>query len=383
MRITLIIYALTSGGAERVLSIMANYWASKGWLITLLTFDDGSVAPFYELDPRVQHLPLKLAGYSSNPFAAIVNNWQRVQVLRSGIINSQPDVVISFLDTTNVTTLLAARKLPFPVIVDEQNHPTMCRVSKSWDLLRQCMYPQADQIVAITERALSYFSPQVQARGCVIPNPAMVVTRAEGATVQLLTKPSLIAMGRLDPQKGFDILLQAFAPLKDRYPDWTLTILGEGALRSELETQRDQLGLRDRANFLGAVKNPHDFLTDADIFVMSSRFEGFPNALCEAMASGLAVISADCLSGPREIIRDGIDGLLVPTENVEALTAAMERLMTDETERRRLAARAPEVTERFGLEQVMQMWEATIEKVIREKSKLRTHTNFGQRSNEF
>lgn len=376
MRVTLIIYALTPGGAERVLSIMANYWASKGWLITLLTFDNGSVAPFYELDPRVQHLPMNLAGCSSNSFGAIVNNWQRVQILRSGIINSQPDVVISFLDTTNVTTLLAARKLPFPVIVDEQNHPAMCRVSKSWGLLRQWMYPQADQVVAITERALSYFSPQVQARGCVIPNPAMVVTRTEVASVQLVTKPALIAMGRLDPQKGFDLLLQAFAPLKDRYPDWTLTILGEGALRLELETQRDQLGLHDRVNFLGAVKNPHDFLTHADIFVMSSRFEGFPNALCEAMASGLAVISADCLSGPREIIRDGIDGLLVPTENVEALTAAMERLMADETERRRLAARAPEVTERFGLEQVMQMWEATIEKVIREKSKLQTHANF-------
>jgi GalNAc-alpha-(1->4)-GalNAc-alpha-(1->3)-diNAcBac-PP-undecaprenol alpha-1,4-N-acetyl-D-galactosaminyltransferase len=380
MRITLIIHALTSGGAERVLSIMANYWAAKGWLITFLTFDDGSVAPFYELDARVQHRPLKMAEYSANLLAAITNNFKRVQILRSAILESQPDVVISFLDTTNVTTLLATRKLPFPVIVDEQNHPAMCRASKSWELLRQWMYPRADQVVAITERALSYFSPQVQARGCVIPNPALAVSVNPAPSDRWLTKPALIAIGRLNSQKGFDLLLQAFAPLRDRYPEWTLTILGEGALRSELEAQRDQLGLCDRVHFLGAVKNPQDFLSQADIFVMSSRFEGFPNALCEAMASGLAVISADCLSGPREIIRDGIDGLLVPPENVTALTAAMEHLMTDEAKRHQLAARAPEVTERFGLEKVMQMWEAVIEKVVREKSAVLPQTHTGQSS---
>ncbi|MBE9028703.1 glycosyltransferase family 4 protein [filamentous cyanobacterium LEGE 11480] len=367
MRATLIIHALTSGGAERVLSIMANQWAAKGWSLTFLTFDDGTVPPFYELDQRVRHIPLDMERDSPNLFAAISNNFKRVQTLRSAIIDSRPDVVISFLDTTNVTTLLATRNLPFPIIVDEQNHPAMCRANRSWELLRQWMYPKADRVVAITERALNYFSPAVQARGCVIPNPAMAVNLAEKPAEKLLTGPSLIAVGRLNPQKGFDLLLDAFAPLRDRHPDWNLTVLGEGELRAELEAQRDQLGLNDRVHFIGAVKNPNDFLQQADIFVMSSRFEGFPNALCEAMASGLPVISADCLSGPREIIRDRVDGLLVPPENVTALTAAMEQLMTDETARQKLAARAPEVTERFGIETVMQMWESLITTVLDER----------------
>jgi glycosyltransferase involved in cell wall biosynthesis len=176
-------------------------------------------------------------------------------------------------------------------------------------------------------------------------------------------------MGRLHPQKGFDLLLQAFGQIQAKYPDWHLTILGEGAMRGELEQLRAKLGLIDRVHLPGAVTNVNDYLRQADIFVLSSRFEGFPMAVCEAMACGLPVIATDCLSGPREIIQDGIDGMLVRVDDVESLASGLERLMSDPVYRQQLAQAAPQVLERFGLERVMGMWTDAIKQVIEERSR--------------
>lgn len=364
MHLTLIIFGLSCGGAERVMSIMANYWAAKGWEITLLTFDDGTVPPFYNIDSRICHTSLGIAQYSSNPIIAIWNNWQRIQALRSAISNSKPDAVISFMDTTNVLTLLATRWLSIPVVVSERIAPARLPIGKIWEQMRQWTYPFAERIVVQTKTALNYFSSKLQARACVIHNPVLVPPSGKEPSDKLLGERSIVAMGRLERQKGFDVLLQAFARLKDLYSEWTLTILGEGALRSELESMRNQLGLADRVHFPGRVKNPYKFMKQAELFVMSSRFEGFPNALCEAMACGIAVISTDCPYGPQDIIRHDIDGILVPNEDVSALVAAMERLMSDEAARKRLAARAPEITERFSLEKVMEIWELVLQDVI-------------------
>lgn len=364
MRLTLIISSLSSGGAERVMSTMANYWATKGWEITLLTFVDSTTPPFYELDSRICHIPLGVAGESPNPIIAIWNNLKRIRTLRAAIGNSKPDAVISFMDTTNAIALLATRGLNVPVVVSERNDPARRRIGRIWEQVRQWTYPFADRIVVQTKRAQNYFSSNLQARACIIPNPVLLPPKEKERLDKLLGKRSLIAMGRFERQKGFDLLLQAFAKLKDLYPEWTLTILGEGTLRSDLESLCNQLGLIDRVHFPGRVKNPYKFLKQADLFVMSSRWEGFPNALCEAMACGLPVISTDCSSGPREIIRDGVDGILVPNEDVLELTAAMERLMSDEEERKRLAACAPEVTERFSLEKIMGMWEVVLKEVV-------------------
>ncbi|MFN6566938.1 glycosyltransferase family 4 protein [Dendronalium sp. ChiSLP03b] len=366
MRLTLIISSLTYGGAERVMSIMANYWVAKGWQITLLTFESQKNNEFY-LDTCVSYLTLGINKDSANAIIGVWNNLKRIGRLRDAIINSKPDAVISFMSTTNVLVLLATRGLQIPVVVSERNDPLKISISRSWKQLRQWTYPFADRIVFQTKRARDYFSSKVQASGCIIPNMVLLPPIEKELSRNLLKERSLIAVGRLVRAKGFDLLLQAFAKLKNCYPDWTLTILGEGSLRPDLESLCEQLGLSDRVYLPGAVNNPYEFLKQADIFIMSSRFEGFPNALCEAMACGLPVISTDCPSGPREIIRDGIDGILVPNEDVSALAAAMEQLISNEEERKCLAARAPEVTERFNLEKVMGMWEELLTQVIHEK----------------
>ncbi|MBX9252831.1 glycosyltransferase family 4 protein [Desmonostoc muscorum CCALA 125] len=363
MRLTLVIYSLTYGGAERVMSIMANYWAAKGWEITLLTFDDNKM-PQFHLDSSVSHIPLGIAKNSPDVITAIWNNFKRIRTLRFAIADSKPDVVISFMTKTNVISLLATRYLKIPIVVSERNNPERYSIGIIWKQLCQWTYPFADLIVFQTKNARNYFSPKLQACTCIIPNPVLLPPRGKEPSYKFLGERSLIAMGRLAPEKGFDLLLNAFAKLKDRYSEWTLTIFGEGLLRPTLEDLCNQLGLIGRVHLPGAVNDPYKFLKQGDIFVMSSRHEGFPNALCEAMACGLPVISTDCPSGPREIIRHGIDGILVPNEDVSALAAALERLMSDEAERKFLAARAPEVTERFSLEKIMNMWEQSFSEIL-------------------
>jgi glycosyltransferase involved in cell wall biosynthesis len=178
------------------------------------------------------------------------------------------------------------------------------------------------------------------------------------------TEKVIVAMGRLDHQKGFDILLDAFSRVRDRCPEWRLHIFGEGPLRTELEELVDKLGLTASVRLPGWTQDPFSEFKHGDLFVLSSRFEGFPNVLCEAMACGMPVIATDCPRGPREIVRPGVDGLLVPPEDVHALALAMHRLMCDEVERRRLASRAAEVASRFAPDKVMGLWEELLSTVI-------------------
>lgn len=364
MRLTLVIYSLSSGGAERVMSTMANYWAGRGWHITLLTFDNGTIPPFYSLSSSVHFTPLDIARTSTSIASAAWNNLWRVFRLRQAIKRSRPQAVISFMDTTNVLTVLATRGLRFPVVVAEHNNPALYRIGRAWAWLRGLTYARADRVIVLTERIRAQFPRSLRNKIMVIPNP-VVLAPPDSAPSGSLPKPLLMAIGRLTEQKGFDLLFKAFARLKDRYPTWQIIILGEGPLRTELENLRDRLGLMHQVHFLGNVTSVFAALRQADLFVLSSRFEGFPNVLCEAMACGVPVIAADCATGPREIVRDGLDGILVPPEDVDALAAAMDYLLGNEQARKRLASRATEVTGRFGLTQVMGTWDTLLGDLVK------------------
>ncbi len=337
------------------MSIMANYWAAKGWQVTLLTFDDRRENPFFELHKEVVRIPLNIMGASENAFRGVANNWKRLFALRKAVRNSEPDAVVSFMDTVNILTLLATLGMNMPVIVSERTDPASHRIGKARSFLRTRIYPRAAGLVVQSQDVFSFFSRRIRCHAHVIPNPVIappITTKTD--------RPSgskhIVAMGRLGEEKGFDLLLQAFAQLAPRHPDWSLIIWGEGEQRVKLEELRDSFDLRERVRFPGRTREPHEKLREAGLFVLPSRYEGFPNALCEAMACGLPVISFDCPSGPRNIIRNNVDGLLVPAGDVGALALAMEQLMSDELKCRRLAARAPEVIDRFGLEKVMGMW---------------------------
>jgi glycosyltransferase involved in cell wall biosynthesis len=238
---------------------------------------------------------------------------KRIYTLRRAIGESKPDAVISFWTYVSVLVLLANRGLGVPVIVSEHGDPHTDQLKRLFDWLRRWVYTFADQVIVLTERAKVCYPPRVQARIKIIPNPlAPIGSSGKDATSLHVPKPSLIAVGRLHPQKGFDLLLKAFSRLKDRYPEWSLTIFGDGPMRSQIEALRDELGLRDKVLLPGLVRDPHPLFRQADIFVLSSRWEGMPAALMEAMSCGLPVISTDCRTGPREIIRDGVDGIFSP-----------------------------------------------------------------------
>jgi glycosyltransferase involved in cell wall biosynthesis len=278
-------------------------------------------------------------------------------VLREKIRESSPDVVISFMEGSNVLTLLATRWLRLPVIVIEQTDPALYEIGRAWNILRRMVYPLADYLVCPVAGSLARFQSMTRVRGCVIPNPIDVPSLPQNAGQRSGEGHTLAAMGRLVYQKGFDLLLRAFAEICGRHPDWRLVIYGSGPLLEELQAQALGLEVHERVHFAGAVSDPFAQLQAADMFVLSSRFEGFGMALAEAMACGLPAVSFDCPEGPACIIRNGVDGILVPPGDVESLATVLDRLMGDAQERRKLGLGAVEVRERFSTEKILSQWQ--------------------------
>ncbi len=345
---------MATGGAERVLSILANSWAGRGWQVTLVTTHDEGNESFYPLDHAVNLRPVLLSHIAHG---GIRDNIRRVAALRKIIREESPDLVVSFLNFTNVLTLLACGGLDVPVIVSERLDPRVHPLSKSWNMLRRWLYPRAVVLVNQTEAAADWFRGWMGDKVHIIANPVIEPQFRDGSAELTLPPSSLIAMGRLHRQKGFDTLLRAMVIVHNSAPHIQLTVLGEGPLRLDLETLRDDLGLREVVDFPGRVKHPHDVLKQADLFILSSVTEGFPNVLCEAMAVGLPVVSTDCPSGPGEIVEPGENGILIPVGDPEGMAEAILTLMKDEATRKKMGESAGRVVQRFSLDVVLRAWD--------------------------
>lgn len=391
-RLTLVVPSLGFGGAERVMSLMADHWADAGHQVTLITLDAGN-GDTYRVSKNVRTVRLAVTRPSESTWQAVRNNLRRVIRLRRAIRESRPDHVVSFVDTTNVLVLLATIGLRVGVIVAERIDPARHPIGPVWSWLRRRTYPRCHALVVQTERVRRRMETIAKRRPIyVIPNavfpPKLGDTSGDGerrvagtedvgrrprpaaASPELhpdqppATRPSelrahrIVGMGRLENQKGFDLLLAAFARIAENHSKSRLQILGEGSAHNELQELAKQLGISDRVELTGWCDAPQAVLRGAELFVLSSRYEGFPNALLEAMACGVPVVSFDCPSGPAEIIRHEVDGLLVPAEDVAALAAAMGRVLSDADLRRRLGVRAAEVTDRFSVERFFTVWDA-------------------------
>lgn len=376
MKLLLVIHSLSSGGAERVTTNLANHWAEKGWTVAIATIA-GPEQDFYRLHPSIERHALALDKHSRSSMAAVRNNIRRIRALRCLLQREKPDLAIGMMSTTNILLAMAALGTGIPVVGSERIHPPMWPLGKVWESLRRNSYPYLSAVVAQTEESAHWLRVKTRApRVTVIPNPVMYPLsqcepRVSPECQEFKSRPNtLLAVGRLVPQKGFDRLLAAFAQLAPLFPDWNLTIVGEGTCRRELEDHVATLGLVDRVRLPGAVGNIGDWYQAADLYVMTSRFEGFPNTLLEALACGIAAVSVDCETGPREILRHDVDGLLVPQNDADGLVSALGQLMGDEALRRRFASRATEARERFAVDEIAKRWGNLLEDIVRRDQRI-------------
>ncbi len=367
-RLVIFIHSMGNGGAERVTANLANHWAEKGWRVTVVTLASRSL-DFYELHPAVNRIALDLAGESGNAFVALARNLRRVFALRRVLRQVQPDVVLAMMSSANILLALAATGLKrIATVGSERIHPPQYPLGSIWESLRADLYGRLAAVTSLTQESAAWLRQHTKAKKiAVIPNAAPYPLPVQQPYLEpeilLGGRRMLLAVGRLCEQKQFDLLIRVFQRLLKEFPDWALVILGEGPDRKALEEQIQGADLSERILLPGRAGNIGQWYEAADLYVMTSRFEGFPNTLAEAMAHGCAAVSFDCDTGPRDIIRHEVDGLLVPPGDEVALENSLSRLMADETLRRQFADRAIEARERFSIEKIAGMWEQLFEEL--------------------
>jgi len=363
-RIACIVAGLGPGGAERVLSTLAGEWAGRGHAVSLVTIADQS-SDFFPLPASVDRIGIGMAAASPSWVRAIGANARRLGAIRRTVRAIEPDVVVAFGDQTNVLAILATRRLGVPLVISERSMPGVHRIGALWNALRRAAYPRADRLVVQTEVARAWAARVVSSdRIRVIPNPL-------GREYLSVSKPlparenRVIAIGRLGPEKGYDMLLEAFTRVAPQFPDWSLTFFGDGPLREPLEAlARSRLG-PTRIRFHGITRRPDQELLRSAVFALSSRYEGFPNALLEAMACGCAVVAATCDAGPAEIVADGRTGMLVEPNSIDALAAALARVLGDAALRDRLGRAASLEALGYAPSRIADRWEAVFAEVCR------------------
>jgi glycosyltransferase involved in cell wall biosynthesis len=304
------------------------------------------------LPPRVLASALKVAG----PVFSLIWQGRRAFWIRRTIRKIEPDAVLSFLTQTNILTVLATRGLDTHVVISERNDPRLQRHRPRVEWFRRVVYPWADVVTANSKGALEALQAFVpKEKLAFLPNPLADPPSSETFA---FAAPTVITVGRLVEQKGIDVLLTAWAKVVASLPHWRLALVGDGPLSDKLKEQARGLGIDHRVDWIGHVSDPFPLLRGAKLFVMTSRFEGTPNALLEAMACGLPAVVSDASPGPCELIGTGEDaaGVIVPVEDAGATADAILRLARDETLRRHFGLAARERVRVHDTDYAIKVW---------------------------
>lgn len=357
-KIMLFITSLNSGGAERMISLLANSLSEDGYNITIVTTDSAIKEDFYSLNNNVKRIRIEIDSHSG--LKGLQSTIKRIFAIRRIIKNNSPDEVISFINLTNIFVLLACTGLKIKPIVSERSDPTDMSPSKvvNYSWLRKKIYKRAKAVVIQTERGVEKFYNICGYTGnncVVIANP--IDKKLLEIPYQYSTESKKItAMGRLENQKGFDLLIKAFSKLPSKHQDWTLTIWGEGSKRKELEAMVKDLNLEERITLPGKTNSAWQELAKSGLFVLSSRAEGIPNVMLESMTIGTPVVATDCDTGPSDLSQNGSDALLAKVEDIDDLSQAILKMIESPELRKEYSKKGLSVRTRFLLKNIIEDW---------------------------
>lgn len=352
MNIVFVLASLGSGGAERVVSLLANKMVERGHQVEIICLKFNDV--YYQTDSRVK---VTLAMQQTK------NRLTEIFWLRKYLKKQTPDVVIPFTEGVYCFTILSLLGTGIPIIASERLDPAAMSTTRK--ILKRLLLPYADWLVVQTQSIKDYFPESIQKKTSIIYNPVndsvFNLPSLQGRAGERLNR--IISVGRLYPQKNQAMMIRAFAKVADEFPDWQLVIYGEGPLRESLELIVESLELKDRVLLPGRTEHVVEELRKSKIFCMSSDYEGMSNAMIEAICVGLPIISTK-VSGTEELIIDGKNGFLVPPNDEEQMSRCFNTLMGSDEFLNQFSVDNKKLSCRFKTEAIVNQWEQLLNEII-------------------
>ena len=349
MKILFYIGNLRKGGAERVVATLSNKLVEKNEVIIITTTDEKIE---YSLNKSIKLFNLKNFDGNKNP---LVKNIIYLKRLKDYIKDIDPDIILGFLPEPSYRLLLLKPFIKTPVIISDRNDPKVEYASLKSRTIMKTLYKKADGFVFQTEEARSYFSKKIQDKSVVIANPVddrFLKTKYIGEK-----STEFINVGRLNEQKNQMLLMESFKDVIKKYPNYKLLIYGEGSLKNELSMYIKDNKLNNNVKLCGNVDDIENILKDKKGFILSSKYEGMPNALMEAMAVGMPCISTDCpCGGPRELIKNNINGLLVKSNDKNELVSAMYKIIENDKICKKIAMSAKKNMNNYSCDKIVSKW---------------------------
>ena len=362
MRVLFAFGGKQKGGAERAITNIANYMIKNNEIhfLGLKKIDN-----FYEINSNIKyHLMETEDDYSSN---FLVRNIRRVKKIKQIINNVNPDIIISFAREQSYRILLLNYFNKRKIIVSVRNDPKHEYTSIFEKIVMRILYRRVNGFVFQTEEARDFFGKKIGDKSVIIPNP---INEKYLVEKQILKKEkNIVSVGRLVEQKNHVLLIEAISKIAKKFKDYKVIIYGSGELKEQLQNKINSLKLQKQIILAGEVIDVRENIEDATLFVLPSIYEGMPNSLIEAMAIGLPCISTNCpCGGPRFLIENNINGILVPINDVNRMANEMERLLKDEKLRYNLGENAKKIKKLLNSEKINNMWLDFIKKIVGDTS---------------